>query len=358
MRRALTLAERGWARTRPNPMVGAVVVQDEQVVGEGWHAEYGGPHAEVVALAAAGERARGATLYVTLEPCNHHGRTAPCTDALLHAGVARVVIAASDTNPVAGGGTERLRAAGIEVVSGVEEDAARALNAAFFHHHEKQTTFTVLKLALSLDGKLSARAGERTAVTGDAAGAAVQSLRAGFDAIMVGAGTARADDPLLTARGTPQPRTQPLRVIVDSRASLAISSRLVQTANEVPVLVFCADAAAEEHVAALEQAGVRVHRVAGRNGRVDLRTVLTVLYDSGVHALLCEGGGEMAAELLERGLVDRLHVFIAPRFFGAAGTPAFPLQAAPSGEWKLVRQRAHGDDVELVYDRRPGKDEG
>jgi len=354
MQRALALAERGWARARPNPMVGAVVVRDGVVVGEGWHAEYGGPHGEAAALDAAGERARGATLYVTLEPCNHHGRTPPCTDAVLRSGVARVVIAAHDTNPVARGGIERLRAAGIEVESGVEEDAARALNAAFFHYHERQTTFTVLKLALSLDGRLSAQPGERTAITGPAANAAVQTLRAGFDAILVGAGTVRADDPLLTARGTPQPRTQPLRVIVDSRAGLATTSRLVRTAREVPVVVFCAAEAPEAAVTGLEDAGVRVRRVASRDGRVDLRAVLDALYEDGVHALLCEGGGEVAAELLTLGLVERLQLFLAPRFLGAAGTPAFPLDAPQPGEWRLVRQRAHGDDVELVYDRLKG----
>ncbi len=354
MRRALALAARGWARTRPNPMVGAVVVGEHGVVGEGWHAEYGGPHAEVSALDAAGQHARGATLYVTLEPCNHHGRTPPCTDAVLRAGVARVVIAATDPNPVARGGIERLRAAGIEVTTGVEADAARALNAAFFHHHERQTTFTALKLAMSLDGRLSARAGERTAVTGPAAQAAVHALRAGFDAILVGAGTARADDPLLTARGEPEPHTQPLRVVVDTRASLSLESRLVRTARETPVVLYCTDAAPASAVDALVAAGVRVQRVPARAGRVDLRAVLASLYEQDVHALLCEGGGELAAELLALDLVERLHLFVAPRFLGAAGTPAFALDTPPGGQWRLVQQRAHEDDVELVYDRIGG----
>lgn len=333
-------------------MVGAVVVHDDEVVGEGWHAEYGGPHAEVVALEAAGERARGATLYVTLEPCNHHGRTPPCTDAVLRSGVARVVIATLDPNPVARGGIERLRAAGIEVTAGVEEDAARALNAAFFHRHEQDSTFVALKLAISLDGRLSARAGERTAITGPAANDAVQSLRAGFDAILIGAGTARADDPLLTARGTPQPRTPPLRVVLDSAASLDVSSRLVRTARDVPAAVFCTDRAPGDAVARLEAAGVRVQRVQEHNGRVDAATVLKELYAQGVGAVLCEGGGEVAAELLSRGLAHRLHLFVAPRFLGAAGTPAFPLDVPPPGAWRLVRERVHGSDVELVYDRR------
>ncbi len=354
MRRALALAARGWARTRPNPMVGAVVVQENDIVGEGWHAEYGGPHAEVYALEAAGERARGATLYVTLEPCNHHGRTPPCTDLVLRSGIARVVLAAPDPNPLARGGIERLRAAGIEVTTGVEQEAARALNAAFFHHHERQTTFTALKLAMSLDGRLSARAGERMAVTGPAAQAAVQALRAGFDAILVGAGTVRADDPLLTARGEPQPRTPPLRVVVDTRAAVALDSRLVRTAREVPLAVYCTDAAPARATDALAAAGVRVHRVAARGGRVDLRAVLASLCDQGVHALLCEGGGQLAAELLRLGLVHRLHLFVAPRFLGAAGTPAFPLDAPPAGQWRLVRQAPHADDMELVYDRMGG----
>ncbi|HEU5207971.1 MAG TPA: bifunctional diaminohydroxyphosphoribosylaminopyrimidine deaminase/5-amino-6-(5-phosphoribosylamino)uracil reductase RibD [Longimicrobiales bacterium] len=354
MRRALALAERGWARTRPNPMVGAVLVQGGEVIAEGWHAEYGGPHAEVAALDGAGERARGATLYVSLEPCNHHGRTPPCTDAVVRSGVGRVVVAALDPNPVARGGIDRLRAAGIEVVTGVEEDAARALNAAFFHRHEQNTTFTALKLAISLDGRLSARAGERTAITGAAANAAVQSLRAGFDAILIGAGTARADDPLLTARGTPQPRTPPLRVVIDSGASLDPGSRLVRTAHEAPVAVFCTSRAPDDAVAALESAGVRVRRVVERNGRVDVGTVLGELHAAGVHALLCEGGGVVAAELLSRGLVNRLHLFVAPRFLGAQGTPAFPLAAPLPDEWRLVRERAYGNDVELVYDRLKG----
>ncbi|MGH7445088.1 MAG: bifunctional diaminohydroxyphosphoribosylaminopyrimidine deaminase/5-amino-6-(5-phosphoribosylamino)uracil reductase RibD, partial [Longimicrobiales bacterium] len=185
MRRALELAARGWARTRPNPMVGAVVVRGDEIVGEGWHAEYGGPHAEVLALDAAGERARGATLYVSLEPCNHHGRTPPCTDAIVQAGIARVVFAAADPNPMAQGGLERLRAAGIEVTTDVERDAARSLNAEFFHRHEQPTAFVALKLALSLDGRLSTHAGTPTDVTGTEARAEVQRLRAGFDAVLI-----------------------------------------------------------------------------------------------------------------------------------------------------------------------------
>lgn len=354
MRRALELAARGWARTRPNPMVGAVVVRGDEIVGEGWHAEYGGPHAEVLALDAAGERARGATLYVSLEPCNHHGRTPPCTDAILQAGIARVVFAAADPNPTAQGGLERLRAAGIEVTTDVERDAARSLNAEFFHRHEQPTAFVALKLALSLDGRLSTHAGTPTDVTGTEARAEVQRLRAGFDAVLIGAGTARADDPLLTARGEPRPRTPPLRAVVDSRASLAPDSRLVRTAGDAPVVVFCTDAAPEEAVQILRAAGVRVERIAARAGRVDFASVLDWLRANGVHAVFCEGGGAVAAELLTLDRVARLHLFMAPRFFGAQGTPAFPLAAVPASAWRLVQHSAHGDDVQLVYDRARG----
>lgn len=351
MRRALALAARGWARTRPNPMVGAVVVCDGAVVGEGWHAEYGGPHAEVVALDAAAERARGATLYVSLEPCNHHGRTPPCTEAIVRAGIARIVYAVADPNPVARGGVERLRAAGIEVTSGVEVDAARALNAEFFHRHEQQTTFVALKLALSLDGRLSARTDAPSDVTGPAARAEVQRLRAGHDAILVGAGTARADDPLLTVRGELRPRTPPLRVVVDTHATLAPDSRLVRTTDEAPVVVFCTEAAPAANVHALQRAGVRVERVAATARGVDLSSVLERLCADGVRAVLCEGGGAITAGLLALDRIERMHLFVAPRFFGPAGTAAFPLSDVPSSTWRLVQHTALDDDVHLIYDR-------
>src|SRR5687767_11589972 len=212
MRRALSLARQGWGRTAPNPMVGAVVVRDDQVVGEGFHAEFGGPHAEVVALKAAGDRARGATAYVTLEPCAHHGKTPPCTDALIAAGIARVVMAVRDPNPAAHGGAERLRAAGVEVVSGVEREAACELNAPFFNSFGNRRAWVVLKLALSAEGAIAPASRERQWLSGPEATAEVHRLRAGFDAIAVGLGTAIADDPALTVRGDLRPRVEPARV--------------------------------------------------------------------------------------------------------------------------------------------------
>jgi diaminohydroxyphosphoribosylaminopyrimidine deaminase/5-amino-6-(5-phosphoribosylamino)uracil reductase len=351
MRRALALAERGWARTRPNPMVGALVVRDDEIVGTGWHAEYGGPHAEVVALAEAGERARGATLYVTLEPCSHHGRTPPCTDAVLRAGVARVVIAARDPNPIAGGGAARLRSAGIEVVEDVARDEARALNAEFFHVHERRTVFVALKLAVSLDGMLSARAGEPAQVTGAQAAADVHRLRAGFDAILIGAGTARADDPLLTVRGELKPASPPARVIVDTRAALALDSRLVRGIDEAAVQVFCSERAPEDAVERLRDKGVQVALVPEHAGRVDLGAALDALWSQGMRAVLCEGGSALAGALLGLGRVNRLVLYVAPRFFGPGGAPAFRLADRPvQPAWRLRSLDRLGEDVRLVYD--------
>jgi len=205
MRRALELAEAGWGHVHPNPLVGAVVVRDGVVVGEGYHTAFGAPHAEVEALRAAGERARGSTVYVTLEPCAHHGKTPPCTDALLTAGAARVVYAAEDPGQDAGGGGAVLAARGVDVSAGVERAAARRQNAAFFHALERRRCYVALKYGMSLDGRLARGAGQRTVVTGPESHAQVHRLRAGFDAIMVGGETARVDDPLLTARGDIEP---------------------------------------------------------------------------------------------------------------------------------------------------------
>ncbi|MBA3671271.1 MAG: bifunctional diaminohydroxyphosphoribosylaminopyrimidine deaminase/5-amino-6-(5-phosphoribosylamino)uracil reductase RibD, partial [Gemmatimonadaceae bacterium] len=220
MRRALALAMRGWGRTAPNPLVGAVVVRDGEIVGEGWHAEYGGDHAEVTALRSAGALARGATMYVTLEPCNHHGLTGPCSDAVVIAGISRVVVATSDQNPVAAGGAARMRAGGTDVEFGVEEDAALELNAPFLHSLRSDRPFVQLKVALSLDGAIADASRRPGWLTGTAARLEVHRLRAGADAIAIGIGTALADDPQLTVRDVPLPRVPPLRVIFDGTARL------------------------------------------------------------------------------------------------------------------------------------------
>jgi diaminohydroxyphosphoribosylaminopyrimidine deaminase/5-amino-6-(5-phosphoribosylamino)uracil reductase len=350
MRRALALAERGWGQTAPNPMVGAVVVRDGVAVGEGWHTRFGEPHAEVEALRSAGERARGATLYVTLEPCNHHGKTPPCTDAVLVAGVRRVVAAVADPSPVARGGADRLREEGVDVQVGVEESAARELNAPFFHALSSDRPFVRLKLALSLDGAVADQTRRPGWLTGDDARAEVHRLRAGSDAVAVGIGTALADDPLLTVRGFGPPRVPPLRVVFDTSARLPLSSKLVRSAREAPVLVLCW-APDPTHAAALEHAGVELLHAAS------LPHALRALRARGVRSLLVEGGAGLASAFLQEALVDRLIIFRAPIVLGSGalnafgGMPASTIDTA--ARWTIVDARRMGDDEMTVY-KPPG----
>ena len=346
MRRALALAERGWGQTAPNPMVGAVVVRDGAVVGEGWHTRYGEAHAEVEALRAAGDGARGATMYVTLEPCAHHGRTPPCTDAILAAGVRRVVVAVSDPNPVAHGGAARLRAEGVDVQIGPEEEAALELNAPFFHGLASDRPFVRLKLALSLDGALADATRVTRWLTGPASRAEVHRLRAGSDAVVVGINTVLADDPLLTVREVASPRVPPLRVVFDTSARLPLDSRLVRSARDVPVLVVCW-APDPRHAAALEHAGVELLHAQS------LVPALRALRERGVRSLLVEGGAGLAASFVQEALVDRLIIFRAPLLLGGgalnafAGLPSSTIDRAP--HWRIVQARRFGDDEMTVY---------
>lgn len=352
MTRALDLSGRGWGRVQPNPMVGAVVVNAEGlIVGEGYHAEHGGPHAEVHALRAAGDAARGATLYVTLEPCAHQGLTPPCTDAVLHAGITRVVFGAPDPNPVAAGGAEVLRAAGVEVVGPVAEVAVRRQNAIFFHCHQRRGTFVALKLALSLDGRIAGPGGKRTQITGREAQAEAHRLRAGYDALMVGSGTALTDDPLLTVRGDVQPRRPPVRVVLDSALRLPVSHQLVRTAVDVPVWVFCKHGAAPERHAALEQRGVRVLQAPGTPSGIDIESVLATLWREGVRSVFCEGGARVAGSLARTGRIGRFYVFLAPLILGPDGINAFDALPAPDRmPLELDRVQRFGSDVLMTYE--------
>jgi diaminohydroxyphosphoribosylaminopyrimidine deaminase / 5-amino-6-(5-phosphoribosylamino)uracil reductase len=351
MRRALALAGRGWGSVHPNPMVGAVVVAKGDVTGEGWHSEYGGPHAEVVALNAAGTAARGATLYVTLEPCAHHGKTPPCTEAILTAGISEVVYAAADPNPAARGGADRLRAAGVHVVAGVEQRAAHLLDAGFFVRHAGNASFVTLKLALSLDGRIAAHAGARTAITGPAARQQTHRLRSGYDAVLAGINTVLIDDPLLTVREAPV-RLAPARVILDSDARLPLDSRLLATLDVAPVIVACAADAAAERIAALQDAGARVVRVdRATSGGVDPVHALRALRDEDIHTVFVEGGSGVATSLVEAQLVDRMHLFISPHFIGAQGVSAFALAQPPAEPWEYSAVERYGQDVLLTLDR-------
>jgi diaminohydroxyphosphoribosylaminopyrimidine deaminase/5-amino-6-(5-phosphoribosylamino)uracil reductase len=350
MRRAIELARGGWGQTTPNPMVGAVVVRDGEVVGEGYHARYGEPHAEAAALLAAGERARGSTVYVSLEPCAHTGKTPPCADALVAAGVARVVIAARDPNPVAGGGVERLRAGGVEVVQGVESEAARELNAAFFHAHESpcehRRPWVPLKLALSIDSAIADSEGGSRWITGPEARAAAHELRAANDAVAVGIGTVLADDPLLTVRDAPAPRVPPLRVVFDSRARTPLSSRLVESAREVPTLIVVRDPDPES-ARALERAGVELLHASSPEA------ALEELARRDVRSILLEGGARLAGAFLERALVNRLIIFRGAVLLGCGARGAFAhvpsTSIAGAPRFHVLERRALGDDTMITY---------
>jgi diaminohydroxyphosphoribosylaminopyrimidine deaminase/5-amino-6-(5-phosphoribosylamino)uracil reductase len=301
-------------------MVGAVLVKEGQVVGEGYHHRAGGPHAEVMALRAAGPAARGATCYVTLEPCCHHGRTPPCTDALIEAGIARVVAAMLDPFPrVAGGGAAALRAAGIPVEAGLLETEARRLNQAYLKYVTQGLPFVTLKMAMTLDGKIATAAGDSRWVTGEAARRAVHRWRSEVQAIMVGIGTVLADDPQLTAR-LPGGRN-PTRVLVDARAELSLNSHIGRTLQRVPTIVAAAESAPVDRRAVLEAAGAVVLTLPETGGRIRLRALMTELARRELATVLVEGGAELAAGLIEEDLVDRVLFFVAAKLLGGRAAP-------------------------------------
>jgi diaminohydroxyphosphoribosylaminopyrimidine deaminase/5-amino-6-(5-phosphoribosylamino)uracil reductase len=330
----LALAEAQKALPSPNPPVGAVVVsKDGRVVGESFHARAGEEHAEPLALGQAGDAARGGTLYVTLEPCNHQGRTPPCVDAILAAGIRRVVIGCLDPNPaVTGGGAQRLTDAGIDVEVGVGQAEARGLIAPWTKFITTGMPYVSLKLALSLDGRIATRTGASKWVTGPEARAKVQELRTRHDAVAVGIGTALSDDPRLTVRDVevlPIRRTL-VRVVFDSHLRLPLSSRLAQTARETPTWVLTGGDAPEDAEQALTDAGVAVLRVPNSaEGRVDVGAALRLLAEQGIVSILVEGGAELAGSLLASRHADELHAFIAPILLGPRGRPGAVDWAGP-----------------------------
>jgi diaminohydroxyphosphoribosylaminopyrimidine deaminase/5-amino-6-(5-phosphoribosylamino)uracil reductase len=346
---ALAHARNG--RPSPNPHVGAVIVKDGQLVGSGHHEAVGADHAELAAIKAAGGKANGATLYVTLEPCNHHGRTPPCTDAIIAAKIARVVVGCRDPNPhVEGKGIEKLRAAGIDVVLGVREPNAQSIIMPWSKHITTGLPYVSLKLALSLDGRIATRTGESKWVTGPDARAKVHLLRARNDAVAIGIGTALADDPRLTVRDAPG--SSPLRVVFDTKLRLPPGSRLAQSAREIMTWVLCgadADPALEEELVAL---GIEVIRSPiSAEGRLDVNLALRMLAQRGVVTLMVEGGAELAGSILASRLADELHCFIAPILLGPRGRagavdwagPDTPQQAPriASPSWELVGEDAY-----------------
>lgn len=321
MRRALELAARGWGLASPNPLVGAVIVSNGDVVGEGWYqGPRGNPHAEIVALGRAGARAAGATVVCTLEPCDHHGATPPCTRALIDAGVRRVVVAATDPNPVVDGrGLARLRDAGLDVVVGLLEPEARRLNEAFEKHVTTGIPFVTLKMASTLDGKAAAVDGTSRWITGEAAREDVQRLRAGADAVMVGAGTAVVDDPALTVRDPRYPQAvQPLRVVLDARGRVEASGRLFD--GGPPTLVATTDRAVRSRVAQWQEAGAEVLVVeSDREGGVSIPHLLEALGKRDVMSVLVEGGPTLGWSFVRDGSVDKVIVYLAPLLAGGRG---------------------------------------
>jgi diaminohydroxyphosphoribosylaminopyrimidine deaminase/5-amino-6-(5-phosphoribosylamino)uracil reductase len=358
MVQALRLAKRAYAQTSPNPMVGAVLVQDGEVIGRGWHHRAGAPHAEIEALADAARRHRsasGATVYVTLEPCCTHGRTPPCTEALIRAGVTRVVVAAVDPNPRhAGQGLVRLREAGITVDSGVLEAESNRLNEAFNHWIVHRIPWVTAKSAMTLDGKIATASGQSKWITGPKSRAHAQRLRLGVDAVLVGVETVLADDPSLTVRTQPgfrRPAWHPvkLRIILDTRARTPLESRLVSDDGRASTLIVVSESADPAKIAAL-QARVTVIRAPEREGRIDLAWLMPELGRMGVLHLLVEGGGTVLASFFEAGLVHRIAFFYAPRILGGeesrrsvAGQGFRSLAEAPS--LTDVESRRFGEDL-------------
>jgi diaminohydroxyphosphoribosylaminopyrimidine deaminase / 5-amino-6-(5-phosphoribosylamino)uracil reductase len=356
MARALVLAERGLTSAHPNPRVGCVIAQDGTIVGEGWHARTGDPHAEMHALRAAGERARGACAYVTLEPCAHHGRTPPCADALIAAGVTRVVAAMRDPDPrTAGAGLERLRAAGIDVEVGLLEREATALNAGFVRRMTRGLPRVTVKVAASLDGRVALANGMSHWITGEAARADVQRLRAASGAVLTGIGTVLADDPRLDVRiALPVvPFAPPLRVILDSALRTPPTARMLTLPGETLILARHDG----ERRAALEGAGARVEIIpaAPGEGRVDPQAALRLLASLGVNDVLVEAGPHLSGSLLERGLVDRLIVYLAPHLLGARARTMLELPAISdmADRYRLERRDVRVVGVDLCLEFLP-----
>lgn len=351
MKRALALARRG--RTSPNPMVGAVIVRDGVIVGEGFHPRAGEPHAEVFAINAAGSLAEGADLYVTLEPCSHFGRTPPCADAVIKAGIKRVFAAMVDPNPkVSGSGIRRLQDAGIHVEVSMMEPEARELNRGFIKRVTTGMPFVLWKAAMSLDGKIATNSGDSRWITGERSRKEVHKLRNTHDAVITGVGTILADDPELTVRGI-RGAVNPAIVVVDSRASTPPTARILKSGASVYIAV--TEQADGERIRHLEDADVKILMMPEVDGRVDLNTLMIKLAEMGINTAMIEGGGELAASMLKAGLIDRGMIFVAPKIIGGRDAKTIVegtgiemmADALPASN---LRTHRFGDDIALEFD--------
>ncbi len=351
MRFALGLAENGRFTTAPNPMVGAIVVNDGRIVGQGWHKQAGGPHAERVALADAGIEAHGATIYVTLEPCSHTGRTGPCTEAILEAGISRVVIGASDPNPKAAGGAEVLRNAGLDVVTGVLKEECEALNRDFLDRIRNRRPFVTMKIAMTADGHTSTASGASKWITGEESRKHVHEDRGRSAVILTGVGTVFADNPALTCRvGGGK---DPIRVVLDTHLRIPADATLAMTAAETPTILACCDFDPDK-AKALEDSGCEIWMMNEKDGRVDLSELIARIGAEGYDSVFIEAGPTVAWSALSAGVVDKLQIYVAPKIFGgtgrtAVGGPGVPL---PKDAFQLCDPRITpiGDDILVEYD--------
>ncbi|MDI6816541.1 MAG: bifunctional diaminohydroxyphosphoribosylaminopyrimidine deaminase/5-amino-6-(5-phosphoribosylamino)uracil reductase RibD [Actinomycetota bacterium] len=346
MDRAIALAEKGRGETSPNPMVGALIIKDDRVIAEGYHERAGEPHAEINALKNAVEDVTGATMVVSLEPCNHFGRTPPCTEAIIEAGIGKVVVGMVDPNPkCAGGGIKRLRDAGIEVEYGLLADKLAKQNEAFIKYITTGRPFVVLKTAISLDGKISEAPGMTTAITGFDTKQKVHELRSEHDAIMAGIGTVIADDPMLTTRLEGVKAKNPIRVIVDSKARTPLSSRIVKSAREVRTIVAAGSRAAPANIEDLKARGIEVLKLGRWDGAVDVELLLEELGRLEISSVLVEGGSSLIASLVKAGMVDKYIVFVAPKLLGENGVDFVGGKLESARMLRITATERFGDDI-------------
>ena len=353
---ARKIARRGWGRVHPNPLVGCVLVLNNQIVGEGYHREFGGPHAEIIALEDAKSKAEGATAYVSLEPCNHEGKTPPCSQALVQAGVARVVYGVAEPGINEGGGKDMLSRGGVEVIGPVWDSIAGQMeNPSFFHSQTHGTPYIALKLALSLDGYIGIRGGVRTRITGVDAEREVHRLRTGFDAILIGTETMRVDNPRLTVRMASLGRRPVRRLVLDARAELPSDAAIFDDVELNPLHIFTHQDLSESEVTRLELLGAHVHSVPRTNRGLDLESIMGVVQELGVQSVLCEGGAKLANSLIRKDLVQRLYLFIAPKTLGVGGIAAFS-DGEETLKWEdflpSLPPEMHGRDTLIVLDRK------
>lgn len=355
MRRAIELAKKGRGWVNPNPMVGAVIVKDGKIIGEGYHARYGELHAERNAIAALTESAEGATLYVTLEPCCHYGKTPPCTQAILEHRIARVVIGSRDPNPqVAGKGKRLLEEAGVKVEADFMKEDCDKLNPVFFHYITTKTPYVVMKYAMSADGKIASKTGDSKWITGKKARTLVHEIRHDYMGIMAGIGTVLTDDPMLNVRL--EGRKSPVRIICDSRLRIPEDSQIIRTAQEYQTIIACSIQTQEmqEKTEHLQKAGIQVISLPDSQGRVDLKGLMEYLGSQGIDSILLEGGAELNDSALRAGIVQEVKVFLGPKIFGGASakTPVAGIgveSVVQAAELKLKNISQIGEDVLLEY---------